>query len=110
MTDVSEIFMDVATGASENAPARTGRHRTHPMTIVLNNTTANDLPLPRGCRGAMRFPQLPRAVVTTDFDGLSADFDFEAISIQLAVASCTSRFNHNVALPCPKSRHKSSRP
>jgi hypothetical protein len=40
MTDVSEIFVDVATGVSENAPARTGRHRTDPMTIVLSNTTA----------------------------------------------------------------------
>jgi len=70
----------------------------------------HDLPLPRSCRGAMRFPQLPRAVVTTDLDGLSADFDLEGISIQLAVASCTSRFNHDVALPCPKSQHKSSRP
>jgi hypothetical protein len=70
----------------------------------------HDLPLPKSCRGAVRFLQLPSAVITTDLDGLAADFDFEGIFIQLAVASCTSRFNHDVALPYPKSGHESSRP
>jgi hypothetical protein len=40
MTDTSEIFLDVPTGASEYAPARTVRHGTDPMTIVPSNTTA----------------------------------------------------------------------
>src|SRR5258706_14967509 len=40
MTDASEIFVDVATGASEYAPARTVRHGTDPGTIVPSNTTA----------------------------------------------------------------------
>jgi len=40
MTDASEIFVDVVTGASEYAPARTVRHGTDPMTIVPSNTTA----------------------------------------------------------------------
>jgi hypothetical protein len=40
-----------------------------------------DLSLPRSCRGAVRFLQLPGAVVTTDLDSLAADFDFEGISI-----------------------------
>jgi hypothetical protein len=70
----------------------------------------HDLFLPRGCRKAVRFLQLPRAIVTTDLDRLAADFHFEGISIQLAVASCTSRFNHDVALPCPKFGRESSRP
>jgi hypothetical protein len=70
----------------------------------------HDLPLPRSSCGNVRFLQLPRAVVTTDLDGLAADFDFEGMSIQLAVASCTSRFNHDVTLPYPKSGHESSRP
>jgi len=77
MTDASEIFVDVVTGASEYAPARTVRHRTDPMTIVRaynGDMALHDLPLPRSCCGAVRFLQLPRAVVTTDLDGLAAIF------------------------------------
>src|SRR5260370_34733250 len=40
MTDASEIFADVVTGASEYGTARTGRHRIDPITMVLRNTTA----------------------------------------------------------------------
>ena len=59
----------------------------------------HDLPLPQSCRGAVRFLQLPRAVITTDLDGFAADFDFEGIFIQLAVASCTSRSTMTLLSP-----------
>lgn len=58
----------------------------------------------------MRFLQPSRAVVATDLDGLAADFDFDGISIQLAVASRTSSFNHGFALQYPKFECESSRP
>ena len=58
----------------------------------------------------MRFLQLPGTVVTAHFNCLAADFDFDGISVQLAVASRTSRFNHGIALPYPKSGSESSRP
>ncbi len=61
-------------------------------------------------RGNVRFLQLPCAVVTTHFNGLAADFDFDGILTQLAVASCTGRFNHGIALQYPKSGRESSRP
>jgi hypothetical protein len=56
------------------------------------------------------FLQLPSAVVTADFNGFVADFDFDGIAIQLAVASRTSRFHHGIALPYPKSECESSKP
>ena len=60
------------------------------------------LPLPRHGGGQVRFVQLSGAVVATDLDGLAADFDFDGISIQLAVASRTSSFNHGFTLQYPK--------
>jgi hypothetical protein len=52
----------------------------------------------------VRFVQLSGAVVATDLDGLAADFDFDGISIQLAVASRTSSFNHGFRSPIPEVR------
>jgi hypothetical protein len=70
----------------------------------------HDLPLPRSYCGAVRFLQPSRAIFATDLDGLAADFDFDGISIQLAVASRTSSFNHGFALQYPKFGRESSRP
>jgi hypothetical protein len=44
-----------------------------------------------------------RALITTHFNRLAADFDFDGIRIELAVASRTSFLNHGIALQYPKS-------
>jgi len=45
----------------------------------------------------VRFFQLLRALVTAHLNRLAADFDFGTIHIQLAVASRTTRCNHDIA-------------
>ena len=56
---------------------------------------------PRGRRGSVRFSQLLRALITADLDRLAANFDFDGIRIQLAVASRTSFLNHDIPLQYP---------
>jgi len=46
----------------------------------------------------MRFFQFRGALVAAHFDGLAADFHFDGISIELAVASRTSCTTHGVVL------------
>ena len=53
--------------------------------------------LPRRGRG-MRFPQLQCALITAHLNRLAADLDLDRIPIQLAVASRTCGFNHDVPL------------
>jgi len=51
----------------------------------------------------MRFVQLLGALLAADFNRLAPDFDLDGIRIQLAVASRTSVFNHDIAPQYPKS-------
>jgi hypothetical protein len=49
----------------------------------------------RVSRRSLRFPQLQRAILTTDLDRLAADPHLNGVAIELAVASRTSSFHHD---------------
>src|SRR5436305_477815 len=70
-----------------------------PLRTMLRRVCAGSwLALPRRGRGEVRFIQLSSAILTTHFNGSATDFDFDGISIQLAVASRTSSLDHGFAL------------
>jgi hypothetical protein len=79
----------------------------NPMPLGMNAciypVSVHDSTPPRRCRGNVPFLQLLRALIATHLNGLAADLDLDGIQIQLAIASRTSRLNHDITLQYPKS-------